>query len=324
MTSPTPAPPSPEPSAIAYTLGRIRRHIEWARTEGLGRLIEEDRLDPRERVKTAWSKWRWRRLHGIRPGQARPAYVVGLQRSGTNMLLRGLDVAPYIDVHNENDRRLFQRFRLRPDDVLQRVVNTSRHQIVLIKPLCDSQHITRLLDLPGIRPGSAVWVVRDVGDRTRSEVSKFGDASLRALKAVRDGHAARTWQGERLPADAPEVLAAVDLDKISAESGAALLWYLRNSLYYELALDHRSDVLLFSYDAFVRDPEPAMQALCAHLDVPYHDSLIAHVERRSSHASAPLVIDPHVRELCNGLQRRLDATLAAQSAGGSKRAAGEP
>lgn len=314
MTPTDPGSSSQEPSALAYTLHRVRRHIHWARTEGVRRLIEEDRLDPRERARTAWSKWQWRRRHGTTPGEAVPVYVVGLQRSGTNMLLRGLDVAPFVEVRNENDRTLFSRFRLRSDDVLRRVVTASQHEVVLIKPLCDSQDVGRLLDLPGLPAGRAVWVVRDVDDRARSEVSKFDDASLRALRAVRDGRGATTWQGERLPDGAEALIASFDLETMTADSGAALFWYLRNLLFYDLGLDRRPDVLLFSYDRFVQDPQPQMRALCDHLNLPYSDDLVANVERRASHASRPLDIDPRVRALCDDLRVRMDATLATQPA----------
>ena len=47
----------------------------------------------------------------------RPVYLVGLQRSGTNMLARGLDIAPEFEVHNENDRAVFDHYLLRDDDV---------------------------------------------------------------------------------------------------------------------------------------------------------------------------------------------------------------
>ena len=83
-----------EPGWLAYYTRKVRRHIHWARTEGVARLVEEDRLDPRERLQTAWRKARWRRRHGLPPGSAVPVYVVGLQRSGTNMLMRGVDLAP--------------------------------------------------------------------------------------------------------------------------------------------------------------------------------------------------------------------------------------
>ncbi|HEY3534880.1 MAG TPA: hypothetical protein VGK60_04875, partial [Pedococcus sp.] len=116
MTTRT-APPGETQSALPYYLRKVRRHVHWARTEGLGRLVEEDRLDPRERVSTAWRKAQWRRHHAVVAGEARAVYVVGLQRSGTNMLLRGVDAAGEVEVRGENDRRVFDRFRLRSDDV---------------------------------------------------------------------------------------------------------------------------------------------------------------------------------------------------------------
>lgn len=299
-----------EPSRLAYFGRRVARHIRWARTEGIGRLIEEDRLNPRERVGTAWRKYRWRRADGVNPGEAVPVYVVGLQRSGTNMLMRGFDIAPYTEVRNENDRVLFDRFRLRSDDVLREVVGSSRHRVVLIKPLCDTQDVARLLDLPGLAPGRAIWVVRDVDARARSEVSKFGTSNLEALRTIKAGQGHRIWQGAELPPGGQDLIRSFDLDVLSTESAAALFWYLRNSLFYSLGLDRRDDVLLSSYDAFVADPDTAMRRLCTHLDLPFSHDLIAHVERRNSHGSRSLQINPQVRELCDDLQHRLDQTLA--------------
>ena len=59
------------------------------------------------RVRVASAKRRWRRAHPQAAGRATPVYLVGLQRSGTNMLARGLDTAPEFEVHNENDRAAF-------------------------------------------------------------------------------------------------------------------------------------------------------------------------------------------------------------------------
>lgn len=299
------------PSALSYTARRIARHIRWARTEGIGRLIEEDRLDPRERVATAWRKYRWRSRHGVQPGRATPVYVVGLQRSGTNMLMRGFDVAPYTEVRNENDRTLFDRFRLRSDEVLRDVVRSSRHRVVLIKPLCDSHDVGRLLDLPGMAPGRAIWVVREVDARARSEVSKFGGSNLDALRTIAAGHAPRIWQGGGLRPEDVELVRSFDLDALGPEGGAMLFWYLRNSLYFTLGLDRRPDVLLSSYDAFVADPQSAMRRLCRHLGVPYDAALIAHVERRDSHGSRELSVNPRLRGLCDDLRGRLEASMSA-------------
>lgn len=304
-----------EPSALAYTAHRVARHVHWARTEGFRRLVEEDQLDPRDRLRTAAAKWFWRRRHGVKPGFSVPVYVVGLQRSGTNMLMRGLNTAPEVEVRNENDRTLFHRFRMRSDDVLRETVNRSRHAFVLVKPLCDSHRIDELLDLPGLSPGRAVWVFRDVDDRARSEVSKFGDSNLLALRRIADGTGGTDWQAQRLSEPLRELISGFDCEQMTPDSAAALFWYVRNSLYFDLGLDRREDVLLASYDELVADPEGSMRRLCEFISFPYRSELSDHVERRTTHQRRPLAIDPRVRLLCDPMTARLEQALQTTPGG---------
>jgi hypothetical protein len=299
-------PSATRPSALVYTAHRIARHVHWARTEGVRRLVEEDRLDPWERAATAVGKWRWRQAFGTPTGEALPVYVVGLQRSGTNMLLRGLQAAPEVEVHNENDHVVFSRFRLRPDDVLAGVVSRSRHQVVLVKPLCDSHRVGELLALPGARPGRAVWAYRDVDDRARSEVSKFGDSNLQALIRIARGEASEDWQAQGLGPEALDLIRSFDCRAMSADTAAALFWYLRNGLFFDLGLDRRPDVMLSSYEALVADPEGCMEQLCRFVGLSNRPEFWRHVERRSSHRARPLDIDPRVRKLCADMADRLD------------------
>jgi len=198
------------------------------------------------------------------------------------MLMRGLNTAPEVEVRNENDRHLFHRFRMRSDDVLRETVTRSRHAFVLVKPLCDSQRIDELLDLSGMAPGRAVWVFRDVDDRARSEVSKFGDSNLLALRRIADGTSATDWQAQRLSEPLRELVSGFDCQQMTPDSAAALFWYVRNSLYFDLGLDRREDVLLASYDELVADPEGSMRRLCEFISFPYRTELIDHVERRTS------------------------------------------
>jgi hypothetical protein len=292
-----------EPSALRYTARRVLRHARWARTEGVRRLIAEDRLNPAERLRTAAAKRRWRRRHGVAPGQARPVYLVGLQRSGTNMLVRGLDAAPEVEARNENDRELFRRFRLRGDAVLLDVIGRSRHRIVLVKPLCDSHRVAGLLALPTGVPGRALWMWRDADDRARSEVAKFGDAPLRAVRAIADGTIGDRWQGGGLSPAARELAASFDTAAMDRHTAAALFWYLRNDLYFRLGLDTRDDVLLVPYARMVADPEAEARRLCAFLDLPYHPSFATRVVPGPARERLP--IDPRVRDLCDDLTARL-------------------
>ena len=296
---------SEEPSALRYTARRIARHVRWARRDGLRRLIEEDRLDPVDRVRTAWRKRRWRRAHGVPPGSARAVYLVGLQRSGTNMLVRGLDAAPEVEARNENDQAVFRRFRLRGDDVLRAVLTRSRHRVVLVKPLCDSHRVTELLALtPGSR---ALWMWRDVDDRARSEVAKFGDATLRALRAIAAGDGT-IWQAGGLSPASVELIRSFDLAAMDPHTGAALFWYVRNELYFTLGLDRRDDVLPVSYGDMVADPPAAARRVCDFIGLPYRPEFAADVT--AGPARGPLPIDPRVRALCAQLTEQLTGAMA--------------
>ncbi len=299
--------------ALAYGWRRVRRHVRWGRAEGWGRLVEEDRLDPRERARTALAKHRWRRRHGVAPGTARPVYVVGLQRSGTNMLTRGLDGAPEVEVRNENDRTLFRRFRLREDDVLVRTVRRSRHRVVLVKPLCDSHQVDRLLDLPDLPGGRALWAFREPHARARSEVARFGPANLRALQAIAAGDTAGRWQAARLDDDAVEEVRRLRPERLTPYEGALAFWAVRNALWFDLGLDAREDCLLVDYDAVVADPAPAAERLCAFVGLPARSDLLGHVVPRSTHHDDHPEVDPLVLALTDRTWERLRAAARTAS-----------
>jgi hypothetical protein len=291
---------------------RLRRHLRWSRTEGIGKLVEEDELNPITRTRVSVDKWRWRARHAVATGTAMPVYVVGLQRSGTNMLARGLDAAPEFEVRNENDSAAFDRFMLRPDDVVRRIILHSRHRYVLFKPLCDSHRVDQLLDgIDTPTRARAIWAFRDVDGRGRSALSKFGRNNLLVLRDIAAGKGAGMWQAQGLSDTTLEALRGFDFAQMSPESAAALFWWMRNGLYFELGLDQRSDVLLASYADFLKDAASAMRVICAFLDLDYRPALIAHVSQRSS-GSRLLDIDPGVRALCDQLQGRLDESLHRQ------------
>jgi hypothetical protein len=308
--------PQVDESGVERFARRARLHLHWAGTEGIARLIEEDDLNPLTRARTAVEKSRWRRSHPLPPGLARPVFLVGLQRSGTNMLTRGLDRAPEFEVHNENDGEAFHRFVLRSDDTVRRIVERSRHRYVLFKPLCDSHRVDSLLDdLGAPAPGRAIWTVRDVDGRVRSALAKFGANNLMVLRDIAAGRAGAMWQAQRLSAPTLETIRGFDYESMTPETAGALFWWARNSLFFELGLERRRDVILVSYGDMLAQPAATMRALCAFLDLEYRSAFIAHISPHPRRSIAPLAIDPRVRQLCDQLQDRFDAILREQRQG---------
>lgn len=295
-------------AAPARARARVRRHVSWARTGGLGRLIEEDDLDARERAGQAIARARWRSAHAVGGGQARAVLVVGVQRSGTNMLLRGLQAMPEVEVHGENDRALFVRFRLRSLERLRRTVADSRHRVVLVKPLCDSHDTDRLLAALSTPTGPqprAVWAWRGVDARVRSAVAKFGDANQRVLARIAAQGVDGSWQAGRMSPLVLDTIRSIGPARLDAYSGAALFWWVRNGLYFGTGLDNRGDVLLLRYEDVLADSQGALGRVCAFAGVPFRPEVAAHVATRTPDRQRPLDLDPRVRALCDTLTERL-------------------
>lgn len=293
-------------SSVARFVRRARLHWQLGRNQGFRRLVEEDELNLFTRSSEAARNWRWRRLHPRARGSAVPVYVVGVQRSGTNMLTRGFRNCPEFHIYNENNRSAFHRFQLRPDPIIRSLIESSRHAFVLFKPLCDSHRVDHLLELVPAQPGKAIWIYRAVDGRVRSALAHFGQHNLDVLREIATGNL-RSWQAQGLSEESLALISGFDYDRMSPASAAALFWYVRNAMYFELGLCERDDVSLVSYDAMIRDPEGCMRALCSFLSIPYDPKLTAHMRPNTGGDRERLEVDPAIRERCDALQDRLDS-----------------
>jgi hypothetical protein len=302
-------------SDLEWIVRKGVRNVQWLRAEGLSRLVEEHDLHPLGRTAAAVEKARWRRAHPRPPGSATPVFLTGLPRSGTNMVARGLGTLPEVELRNEGDRAAFRRYRLRPDEVVRDVVARSGQGFVVFKPLLDIHRVPGLLTgLGSASPGKVLWAHRDVDGRVRSALSKFGPAARDALHEVAAGRAPAAWQAQGLSEHSLEVIRSVDWARAEPADGIALLWYVKNRLFFEHGLDGRPDVLLVSYGDLVGEPVETSRAVCRFLGAEWRESVCSHIDRRAAKRREPVVLQPRIRELCDELAARIEA--AAATAGG--------
>jgi hypothetical protein len=185
---------------------------------------------------------------------------------------------------------------------------------VVFKPLCDAHRTAELLDrVRADVPGRALWCFRSPDDRVRSAVAKFGPSALVALRTIAAGRGDDLWQAQGLTPALHEVVASFDYTTMSAESAAALLWYVRNQLFFDQGLHERPDVRLVSYDDFVARPAHAFAAVCAHIGIAAPPAPGAAISSRRAPV-APLALDPVVRELADAIHARLVAAYGDQEA----------
>ena len=300
--------------AASKIVHKLRQNWRWSKAHRWAHLIEEHDLNPLVRTRRAIRKTWWRLSHRDRKAPPAPLFLVGVQRSGTNLLAHGLDELPEFKVYNEGNTRAFENFRIRALPAVEKLVARSSARFVLFKPLCDSHRTPELLEYFGTR-ARAIWAYRNVDGRVRSAVAKFGDSNLRVLRAFAAGEKPwNSWQVTGLSEESTAFIRSFDYGGMTAESAAALFWYVRNALYFEMGLHQRPDTVLVNYDEYLADPERVAIALCRFLALPYRKAMIATIDPRRPAQRPPLPIDPRIRERCNALKERLDAACAAQMA----------
>jgi hypothetical protein len=264
----------------------------------------------------------------IRPAPAPPRtlFVLGCQRSGTTMLMQVLGQNPDVKTFGEfsplnrfapglnrlwpqNTRRFDQRLLPLPE-VARRIART-RYPMVAAKPLAESQHAAELLDaVPG---STAVWLFRHYSDVAMSNVRKFGTHAVRdniAALAARDGS---DWRSEFVPADVGELVDAHYRPELDPYDAAALFWYARTRLYFDLSLQSDRRVLLVNYEQLVRQPDRTLAAIYRHAGAsPPDATATAGVHDRSIGLGADLRLAPTIAPRCEELWQRLLAAWRRQ------------
>lgn len=201
--------------------------------------------------------------------------------------------------------------RLRPlEDVKEKLAKNTADLIVL-KPLVESQNARALLDsLPRCR---AVWMFRDYRDVVRSNLKMFGtDNGRRDLSAILNDR--QDWRGENVPEDILRLVREAAEVPTEADA-AALFWYVRNTLFFQQALQEDPRVLLVPYEIFVRNPKVETDAIRRFAgDQGFARTDRYQISSKSVGAGRDVPIAPRVAELCDDLLARLNQAWETQSA----------
>lgn len=256
-------------------------------------------------ARRAWRRRKqlWQLLYGT-AGEARPVFLVGCQRSGTNMLQEAIDRSLQTWIYNEDNSTAFDNYRIQPLAKRKRLIARARCRWVLFKPLCDTQNIDRLMaEHPGSR---VIWPFRHYDDVVNSTLRAFGRG--RQLWMVRMAATEPAWDHwfvERMSGSTRALLARHYRSGLSVYSAAALKWYVRNQIFFEYGLDDHPDVRLAEYEQLVRRPEQEIGAVLAELGLDFDPQWTANVHKGSVAREAPPPIDDEIRTLCDQLLEQL-------------------
>lgn len=206
------------------------------------------------------------------------------------------------------------RLRLRPLPEVRARIERIRAPLVVLKPLVESQRAPSLLD--GLDNSYAIWMYRRAESVAASDLAYFGmrngERNLRLLLSNEPPN----WRGEAVPDSTRSVMARHYRPGMDPNDAAALFWWARTSLFFDLGLDERPDVHLCSYEALVADPESSMRSLYGFIRVSYPERDITRgVRRQAPRRGEDFPLSPEVRRLCQELWERLERARSGSGGG---------
>lgn len=255
-----------------------------------------------------------------------PVFLVGTQRSGTTMLIGILRKSPYCMSFEESDGRVMRNMRLREEGVIKQTIQRYPHSFHIFKPLNDSQYIDKLLE--NYDNAKSFWVYRSYGDVINSAVQKWGDWQKIIVLWIKNNYGSGQFSPPRSPAEKVVWHCAIYLerlteetwlklrelatDDISAEDGAALLWYIRNQIFFDLNFDERTDLLLVKYEELVTNPGKYLKRVFDYIGCEYKDQYADGIHVSSVGKKQCPKLIPAIKQCCDEMQSRLDKVYYAQ------------
>lgn len=244
----------------------------------------------------------WRLANNHSP-DAKAVFVLGVQRSGTTMLIDCLNRSVETEVLGEVSRAM-DNFRLKDTHVIAEIIKGCPAKAVVFKPLTDSHKARKLLDMsPNVR---VCWSFRRASDRANSAVAKFGSNNLELLTAFTKGEMMDTWQAQGMSQDSLDLIRRFDVESMTPHSAAGLFWVIRNNMFFEMGLDKEPRVLPISYEDLVSNPKTVMRGVCDFCGIRYDDKLVSNIHAKSI-GKEESRLDPEIKALCDEMYARFHA-----------------
>lgn len=240
--------------------------------------------------------------------------ILGCQRSGTtlvqNIFQRDLRSKVYGEFSKLSSEDREFHIRLNPLDSVRKTIDADRADLIVLKPLVESQNAVKLLD--ALENAKVLWMYRDYRGTAISNINTFGrDAGINDLASIienRDGD----WRAEGLGTELREIVSAHFSPDMDPHDAAALFWFVRNSWFFELGLESNARVMICSYEDLVAAPAARVKKLYDFIGHNFPgEHILPPIHRGSAGRGSGLELSEDIERLCKDLLKRLAASAGS-------------
>ncbi len=236
-------------------------------------------------------------------------FILGIQRAGTSLMYwvfeRDLQARIYRETSELTSGDTLEHVRLNPLPAVKARLARDKASLIVLKPLVESQ---RVHELTAAFPGSKVlWQYRHYQDVASSNLKAFGqDNGLKDLRPfVQDDPA--NWRSQHSTAETRDTIRRFFREDMNPYDAAALFWWARSRLYFDLGLEGDRNVMLCRYEDLATDPAATMRRIYAFLGRPFPgDHIVRDVHPQSVGKGRVSRLSPEVDALCADLLARFD------------------
>lgn len=236
-------------------------------------------------------------------------FILGCQRSGTSLM--------YWIFERDYNTKIFreksslsskdpEHLRLNSMSAVENKLNRIQLPIVVLKPLVESQRCHMLLD--SVSSSRAIWMYRHYRDVAVSNLKAFGllngIADLRYMvNGVRND-----WRTESMSHSTLEVIRSLFSEQMNPYDAAALFWWARNSLYFDMELYKDPRVMLCRYETLAANPKLMMRRIYRFVGSSFPKANICKdVHSKSVGKGQTIELSESVLKLCKTMLLRLEA-----------------
>lgn len=237
-----------------------------------------------------------------------PVFIVGCNRSGTNMVCEAIGRSPHGWDYRERDFSIaFKGYYLRSSWIIEQLIRHTPAPVISFGSILDSQFTPDLLSRHV--GAKAIWVYRRYEDVANSCVRmQWGPELKDFARWVARGELERLGaRGKRVGPDTVRLFHDVFNEDLTDEDAACLYWYMRNKLYFDTSLHVDPRVLLVQYEHAVLHKEEAFRRIFTFLGFPFDSVVVDHVLAGSVGKHSRPTIHHAIAEACDGLKAELDS-----------------